>query len=119
VAERGYAAGEQIQQQRPVGVLVERIERRIAAGEDLVGVGDVAEIIPETEADEEDAPERDGGEQDERELEPPARPEPAEWRCQLSPGRRIAPIPSTMGDVRLQVVTPILFVSLLSAISVS
>jgi hypothetical protein len=66
MAEDGDAAGEKVQQQRAIGVLVEGIERGVTAGEDLVGEGDVTQVIAQPEADEEQAPERDGGEENER-----------------------------------------------------
>src|SRR5215510_13406800 len=61
----------QIEQQRAIRVLIQKIERRISAGENRVGVSDVAQVVTQAKPDEEYDSENNGGEQDQRQLQPP------------------------------------------------
>ena len=62
---------EEIEEQRPVRVLVQRIEGGIVAVENLIHMPQVTEIVAKTEADEKH--EADGGRRanDEAEFDPP------------------------------------------------
>jgi hypothetical protein len=71
VSEQGNACGEQGEQQRSIRVLIQEIERRIMAGQNLIGVGDVGRVISQAETDKEPHPQHAGDEHDQREPDPP------------------------------------------------